>query len=328
MGPSFFQFDPIPDLVEIKFGPSAVSYDLVRSPIEIKISSLLKTLLAPTPHSAGVATRNENTQSRKTESKHSRRQPSDTRRSRNLNPRYPREPVDREQPQRRHRTLEPVDSVQAEKQSNRTPTQQPDQELMDHGNSSLDTSHSASWNYDKPADGGFGHSLFPERELEPIGEPFSTPDVGPIDEPVFDPVQDERWEEGIQANVDQEYSMSQGEPLQWEATDPFGLNDFEQEFSEPDEPLVGSSEPASTFFNGQDSFNVGEFDSVHDISMLEPSVDPGMAEEMLGLNSFEEIPDDQVGLPGVSNVAESNSLFPDSEGIFPGEFVEDDCLSF
>jgi len=329
VGPSFFEFNPVPNLVEIEIGPSAVSYDLVRSPIEIKISSLLKTLLAPTSNSPSATPRNDNTQLRTTQSKHTRRRPDDTRHSRDLDPRYTREPGDREQPQPRHRTAEPVDPVQAEKQPNRAASHPPEQGLIDHGNSSLDTSRPTSWDYDKPAnDEGSGHSLFPEREMELIGEPISTPEIGVVDEPVFEPVQDERWEEETQANVGQEYSPPQREPPRSEAADPLGLDSFDPVFPDPDEPLVESLDPVSAFFDDQNPFSVGEFDQNHDVSMLEPSVDPGMAEEMLGLNWFDEIPDDQIGLPGFSDVDEPDPWFPDSENIFPSEFEEDDWLSF
>ena len=329
VGPSFFEFDLVPDLVEIEIGPSVVSYDLVRSPIEIEISSLLETLLAPTPHSPSATPRNENTQSRTTQSKHTRRRPDDTRYSRTLDPRHTREPADREQPQPRHRTAESVRAVQTENQPNRPASHPPEQELIDHDSSSLDTSRQASWDYDKPAnDGDSRHSLFPERELGLIEEPISTPDIGAVDEPAFEPVQNERWEEETQANVGQEYSPPQMEPPRWGATDPLGLDDFDPVFSEPDEPLVESVEPVSAFFDDQNPFSVGEFDPGHDVSMLEPSVDPGMAEEMLGLDWFDEIPDDQMGLPGVSDVDEPNPLFPNSENTLPSGFGEDDWPSF
>jgi hypothetical protein len=208
-------------------------------------------------------------------------------------------------------------------QSNRTTSQPADEELFDHGSSSLDTSPPVSRDYDKPADGSPGHSLFSERELEPI----STPDIGAVDHPVFGPVHDERRKEETQANVDLEYSPSQGEPPWWEATDPFGLNKFDQEFSEPDEPLVDSVETGSAFFRDQTQSSVGEFDSDHDIPILDFSVNSGMAEEMRGSTWFEEIPDDQVSRSDVST-DESNPLFPDSEDMFSGEFEEDDWLSF
>lgn len=324
VGPSFFEFDPVPDLVEIKIGPSAVSYDLVRSPIEIKISSLLKALLAPTPHSPDAAPQNKNTQSPTTQSKHTRRRPDDTRHSKALGPRYIREPVDCEQPQSRHRTAEPVDSVEVEERSNRTTSQPAVEGLIDHGSSSLDTSPPVSLNHNKPADRAPSHSLFSEQELEPI----STPDIGPGENPAFEPVYDEQWEEDTQANVAPEYSPTQAKPPRWEEPDPFGLNQFDQEFSEFDEPLVESVEPAPAVFDDQNPSNLGEFNSDHDIPTLGPSMDPGMAEEMLTPIGFEKIPDDQLGLSGASTVDESNPLFPESEDMFSSEFAEDDWLFF
>jgi outer membrane biosynthesis protein TonB len=77
-GPEFIGLDPIPDLVEIDVGPSAVSHELVRSPVEIKIPSFLKGLLAPTPHSSDTAAPNASTQPSTAVDNHASRRADDT----------------------------------------------------------------------------------------------------------------------------------------------------------------------------------------------------------------------------------------------------------
>lgn len=53
-GPELIGLDPVPDLIEIDIGPSSVNQELVRSPVEIKISACSKRCL-PLLHAGEVS---------------------------------------------------------------------------------------------------------------------------------------------------------------------------------------------------------------------------------------------------------------------------------
>jgi hypothetical protein len=107
-GPEFIGLDPIPDLVEFDVGPSAVSHELVRSPVEIKISSFLKALLAPTPRSSGTVASNDSTWPSTAADNHARRRTDDTATRRRSAPRDTRETRYRGQDRRVERRREPL----------------------------------------------------------------------------------------------------------------------------------------------------------------------------------------------------------------------------
>jgi hypothetical protein len=304
-GPEFISFDPIPDLVEVDVGPSVVSHELVRSPVEIKISSFLKTLLAPTPRSSGTAAPNVGTQPSVAAYNHARRRTDDTATSRKSVPRDTYETrysdQDRRVDSRREPTIAP-DRRQhpAETWSKSSP--EPDNQRPKTADTTDYRSREELGTFDSRRSGN-------RRSLgfEPVicEESIGLQEVGVAGDPTVD--------RGMN------HSLPRREPPQSDA-DTIGLNEVAPGFSEPAEPVIDPVE--------QPALGFGMSDWEPGMLIDEPMVDPEVGAEMFGLDEFAQSSEGAVGLLGSDIENESNPLFPESEGFFPEPDAADDWLGF
>ncbi|WP_254538595.1 hypothetical protein [Halomarina litorea] len=298
-GPEFIGFDPIPDLVEVDVGPSVVSHELVRSPIEIKISSFLKAFLTPTPRSSGTAASNDSTWPSTAPDNHARRRTDDTATRRRSAPRDTWETRYLEQDRRVDRRREPLTAADRRQHPAETWPRSSGPEPENHRPTTADTSGYGSREEIGTLDVGRS-SIRRSLGSEPVidEEPIGPQDVVVADEPAVD--------------VGMDYSP------QWDA-DPFGLTDVTSGFSELEESAV---EPVE-----QPEFGFGMSDWRPGVLIEEPVMGPEIGGEMLGLDGFAESPESAVDLPGPNVENGSNPLFPEAESFFQ-EDAEDDWLTF
>ncbi|GAB6862708.1 hypothetical protein ACFR97_16375 [Haloplanus litoreus] len=305
-GPELIGLDPIPDLVEVDVGPSAASHELVHSPVEIKISSFLKALLTPTPHSSGTAASNDSTRPSTAPDNHARRRTDDTATRRRSAPRDTWETRHLEQDRRVDCRREPLTAADRRQHPAETWPRSSGPEPENHRPTTADTTGYGSREEISTFDGGrssTGRSLGPEPIIDE--EPIGPQDEGVADESAFD--------------VGIDYSPPRWEPPQLDS-DPFGLTDVTSEFSELEESAV---EPVE-----QPEFGLGMSGWGPGVLIEEPVMDPEIGAEMLGLDGFAESPEGAVDLPGLNVKNGSNPLFPEAESVFPEEDAEDDWLTF
>lgn len=328
-GPEVVELDPIPDLVEVDIGPSAVSQELVRSPIEIKISSFLKALFAPTPPRAAFSSTDESTRSTTTESQACQRR-DNTHPGRRSAARDSRDRRYREQDRRVYRSDDPWAPVERDKQPGRSRSQSPGREPVVRSRRSVAmASYGSREDTDVAGTRWLDTGLFSTSNLRTAENPL-IPDLEMVDESMSDPIYDERLGRRTPFDVRQEYS-----PLQRDAPDPFGCDDAAPAFSEAPEPPVNPAEPRIDsverfkMFSDKDPAPGFElFDWAPDGAIEEPVVELGIEEEMFGLDRFVEATEEPVGLSGLDANSGSNPLLPESDELFPDDSVAKDWLSF
>ena len=304
-GPELIGLDPIPDLVEVDVGPSAVSYELVRSPVEIKISSLLKSLLAPTSISSGTPASNDSTRPSAVADNRARRRTDDTTTGRRLAPRDTWENRHREQDRHVDHRREPLMDADRRQHPAETwpqssgPAENPRPTTADTigygGREEMGTFDGAR------SSGRRSLDWEPVMDEEPIGPQ----DVGIADEPAVD--------------VGMDYSPPRWEPQQWDA-DSFGLTDVDPGFSELEELAV---EPVE-----QPELGFGRSDWESGVLIKGPVIDPEIGVETLGFDGFEEPPEGSIDLSGLDVENRSNPLFSEAESSFPAADGKDDWLTF
>ncbi|MBX0324786.1 hypothetical protein EGH21_17305 [Halomicroarcula sp. F13] len=304
-GPEFIGFDPIPDLVEVDVGPSVVSHELVRSPVEIKISSFLKTLLALTPRSSGTATPDVGTQPSVAAYNHVRRRTDDTATSQKSVPRDTYETRYSDQDRRLDSRREPMTAADRRQHPAETwPRSSPEP-----GYQRPTTADTTGYGSHEEL-GTFDSRRSSDRRslgFEPVirEEPIGPQEVGVAGNPAVD--------------MDMNHSLPRREPPQSDA-DTFGLNDVAPGFSEPAESVMDPIE--------QPALGFGMSDWEPGMLIDEPMVDPEVGAEMLGLDEFAESSEGAVGLPGSDVENGSNPLFLESECLFPEPDAADDWLGF
>lgn len=303
-GPEFIGLDPIPDLIEVDIGPSAASQELIRSPIEIKISALLKALLAPTPRRRIATTVGDSTETSTVIDRHTHQRANDARRRRKQDIHDSQETQYRELDQCTTWTADPLTTFSGMGQSTGRRPQSPNHEPGNRHQPTADVTGFDGWEQRSATAGGyFGDHPSPGRD--PLMEEFiRTQDSAAVDEPA--------------ADVGLDYSAPQWEPPQWDV-DPFEMSDFGPGLAEPKESAFGSVEQAEPSF--------GAFDWEPSVSIEEPEVDPEFGKEVFGLDGFAESREEMVGLPGFDTGNSLNPLFPDAAG-FSDEDLEEDWLSF
>lgn len=293
-GPEFIGFDPIPDLIEVDVGPSAVSYELVRSPVEIKISTYLKTLLAPTPRSSGTAAPNGSTQPSSAAYNHARRRTDDTRTSRKSAPSDTYKTRNRDQDRRVDSRREPMTAADRRQRPAESwpmsSSPEPDDQRPTTANTTSYSSCEELGTFDNRRS-----SAHRSLGFEPVTREDSirTHEMGVADDP--------------SVNMGMDYSLPRWEPSQWDA-DIFGLNDVAPGFSEPAESVMDPVEQPALGF-GMSGCELG-------MLIDEPIADPEAGAEMLGIDEFVESSEGAVGLLGSDVENGSNSLFPESENFF------------
>lgn len=304
-GPEFISLDPVPDLIEIDVGPSAVSHELVRSPIEIKISSFLKDLLAPTPHSSCTAASNDSERPSTAADNHARQRTDDTATIRKSAPRDTYETRYSDQDRRVNRRHESLTATNR-RQHPAEADPRSGSELENHRPTAVDTSGYGGREEMDTFD-GVRSSNRCSLGWEPVmgEEPIGLQDVGVAKEPAVD--------------GELNHSPPRWEPPQWDA-DPFGLRDVDPGFSELEESVV---EPVE-----QPELGLGMSDWEAGVSIEDPVVDAETCAEMVGLGEFTEPPESAVGLPGPDVETGSNPLLPDAESFFPEEDEKDNWLTF
>lgn len=305
LGPEFIDLDLIPDLIEVDVGPSAVSHELVRSPVEIKISSLIKALLMPTPRSTGTVASGDSTRPSTATDNHTRRRTNAARTGWNPATRDDWGPRYREQ----GGGVDGRDSLAAASRrqlSTGTQSKSFGRETEDRCGTLPDTSGYSSWDDIGASDVGRSGD-WRSRKWESVVEegPTGAEDASVVDEPA--------------GHVGIDYSAPLRDPQQWDI-DPFGLRDFDPGYSEPTEPLVEPVEPPDL------GFGLPDWDL--EVSIEESRIDRVNGEEMFGLDGFSEPSEEAVGLPGLDVESQSNPLLSDGESFFSEEEVEDEWLPF
>jgi hypothetical protein len=302
-GPEFIGLDPIPDLVEIDIGPSAVSKELVRSPVEIKISSFIKALLTPTPRSYDSADLNDNALS--SSENHANRQTDDRATRRRSAPADTFETRYRDQDRYMGPRNKPLTGTYGQQESVEKWLMSSD---LEHENHRLTTTDKTGYG-SREEIGGVDDERSNERHsfhTEPVEEevPLEPRDMGVAYETALD--------------MGMNYSLPRWGSTQWNA-DPFGLNDIATGFSEPEESVIDPIEQPELGFgmSDQDTGTLSE----------EPVVDPDAGAEVFGLDEFSESLEGGVDL-SVSDVKSgSNPLF-EAESFLPEKDAEDDWLRF
>jgi hypothetical protein len=304
-GPEFIGLDPIPDLIEVDIGPSAVSQELVRSPVEIKISALLKALLAPTPGRRGATSTDDSMEASTVTDRHSHQRSIDAHSRRKQTIHDSQETQHDELYQYTNRTADPLTAFSGMNQSTERRPQSPNHEPGNHHRPPADLTDFGGWK-NKAATGRESYGDRPSHRRDP-----------PTQEAIR--TQDSRAVRGSTVDVGRDYSPPPWEPPQWDA-DPFGMSDFGAGLAVREESAFGTVEQAEPSF--------GAFDQVPSLSIEEPEVDPGFSEEVFGLDGFAESREEMVGLPGFDTGSGSGPLFPNAEGFVSNENLEEDWLSF
>lgn len=304
-GPEVIGLDPIPDLIEVDVGPSVWSQELVRSPVEFKMSSLLKSLLTPTPRRTGAPTADDSTRPSSTTDSHTRQRTDAPRPRREQVTRDSRETRYREEDRLADRTTDRLTAFDRMNQSTGKRPQSPEREPGNRRQPTADVVDFGGWENEAATGGGYFDDR-PFLQWEPLKEePICTQDVETVDEPAVD--------------VGLAYSPPWSNPPQPDA-DPFGMRDFDPGFAEPGGSGLDSVE--------QSDLGFGAFDWEPDVSIMEPAVEPGFGEEMYGLDGFAKPPDEAAGLLNFNSDNGANPLLPAAEGFFPGTDFEEDWLSF
>jgi hypothetical protein len=300
LGPEFIGFDPIPDLIEVDIGPSVVSQELVRSPVEIKISALLKTLLAPTPPRRDTTTTEVSTETSEAIDGHTHQRANDARpKGRQTIPDLQKTQDDNRNPFA-NQTTDALTALSGRDQSTEGRPQSTKHDPGNHHRPTVDVTGFDGWKNEA----AIGREFYDDRTF--LGrnslteEALRTQDSETVDESTSD--------------VGLDYS-----PPQWDA-DPFGMADFDLGFDESEESAFGAGEQAEPSF--------GAFDWEGSVSIEGPAVEPGFGEEMFGLDGFAESHEGVVGLPGLDTGNNSSPLFPDGEGFFSDGDLEEDWSLF
>jgi hypothetical protein len=302
-GPEFIGLDPIPDFIEVDIGPSAVSQELVRSPVEIKISALLKALLAPTPCRRDAATADDSTGMATAIDRHTHQRANDARPREKQTIRDSQGTQSHESDQYTTWAADPLTTFSRMGQSTERRPQSPDYEPENCHQPTADVTGFGGWEQRSVTAGGYvGDQPSPGMDLL-MEKSIRTQDSAPVDEPATD--------------VGLDYSPPRWEPPYWDANS-FGMSDFGTGLAEPTESAFGSVEQTEPSF--------GAFDWKSSVSIEE--VDLGFGDEMFGLNGFAESRKEMVGLPGFDTGNGPDLLFPDTEGFFSDEDLEEDWLSF
>ena len=304
-GPEFISLDPVPDLVEVDVGPSAVSHELVRSPIEIKISSFLKALLEPTPPSSCTEASNDSERSSTAADNHARRRTDDTATNRKSVSHDTYETRYSDQDRRVDRRRDSITDTNRRQHPWETYLRS-GSELENHRPTTADTSGYGS----REEIGAFDDGRSSDRcslGRDPVidEEPIGSQNVGVTNESAVDEKMN--------------YSSPRWEPPQRDA-DPFGLTNLAPGFSELGESVVEPVEQSEIGF-GMSDWEPGKLTE-------EPVMDAEIGAETLGLDELAEPPEGAVGLPNPDIESVSNSLFPEAESFLPEEDVGDDWLTF
>jgi len=306
LGPEFIDLDPIPDLIEVDIGPSVVSQELVRSPVEIKISSFLKTLLTPTPHNSVTSASDDGARMSMGSDNQARQRTGDTRARRGPTTRDSRGTPYREENWHVDRHCDSPSDFSGRRHPGRGRSRSSDRELDKHCQSPEGLAGYESWEGMGVSDSGRSDDRRPLGWKPAVEEEQTgTQNVGVVDEPAVD--------------VGMDYSPPRWDPSQGDF-DPFEPSTFDPGFSEPEQSIV---EPV-----GQSELGFEAFDWKPDVAIEESVVDPEIGEEMFGLDGFTEPHEESVGLPGLDADNDSTPLFPDATNFFPDEDEEDDWLSF
>ncbi|WP_128478953.1 hypothetical protein [Halorussus pelagicus] len=304
-GPEFVGLDPIPDLIEVDIGPSAVSQELIRSPVEIKISALLKSLLAPTPRRRDAITTDDRTETSAAIDGHTHQRANDAHPRRKQAIRDSQETQYGELDQLTTRTADPLTAFSGMGQSTERRPQSPDHEPEKRHQPTADVTGFGDWEQRSVTSGGYGDDR-PSPGRDPLmEEAICTQDSGAAGESATD--------------VGLDYSPPRWEPPQWD-DHPFGISDFGLGLAEPEESAFGSVEQAELSF--------GAFDWEPSMSIEEPEVDPGFDEEVFEPDGFAESRQEMGGLPGFTTGNSPDPLLPDAECFFSDEELEEDWLSF
>jgi len=306
VGAEFIGVDLIPDLVEVNVGPSAVSYELVKSPIEINLSSILTTLLAPTPRRSNRAGSADSMQASRPVGNHTRQQIDETA----TEPRSTsHEPIEHGSHHQEGRLNHDPERLPAADQRRKPPTSSPQssgtEPDIDRSSTTATNSHRIDkerrqddpvWTTDRDT-----RSWGPESTQEPI-EPEG---LGVAETPAID--------------VGVNHSSHGTELSQWD-TKLFGSTDVDPGFSELDESV---SEPLEQVRLGgtNTDWEPGIVDE-------EPVSDLEIGTEGLGFEEFAECAEAMDGLPGLDVEPGSNTLFPETENNFTEEHTMDDWLTF
>jgi len=304
-GPEFIGLDPIPDLIEVDIGPSAVSQELVQSPVEIKISALLKALLAPTPRRRGATSTDDSTETSTVTDRHSHQRSNDAHPRRKQTIPDSQETQYRELDQLANRTADPLLAFSGMNQSTKRRPQSPNHEPRNHHRPTADVTGFGGWKNKAAADRESYDDRPSHRRDLPTQEAIRT--------------QDSRAVGGSTADVGLDYSPPRWEPPQWD-TDPFGISDVGAGLAEREESAFGTVEQTEPSF--------GAFDQVPSVSIEESGVDPGFSEDVFGLDGFAESREEMVDLPCLDTGSGSDPLFPNAESFVSNEDLEEDWLSF
>ena len=295
IGPEFIGLDPIPDLIEVDIGPSAVSQELVQSPVEIKISALLKSLLAPTPRRRGVTATDDRTETSTAIDGHTHQWANDARPRRKQTIRDSQETQHGELYQFANRTADPITAFSGMNQSTERRPQPHNHEPENYQQLTADVTGFDGWK-NKAATGRDSYDDWPSVRRDPLmEEAIRTQDSGAVNESTSD--------------VGLNYS-----PLQWDV-DLFGMSDFDLGLNKPEKAAFGSVEPAEPSF--------GAFDWESSVSIEKPAVEPGFDEEMFGQDGSAESREEVVGLPRLDTENDTSPLVPDGEGFLSDEDLEE-----
>ncbi|MFC7043954.1 hypothetical protein [Halonotius sp. GCM10025705] len=261
----FIGLDPIPDLIEIDIGPSAVSKELVRSPVEVKLSSFIKTLLAPTPRSYGTAALNDNAPQSSSDNRAHRQTDDRTTRWRSV-PADTYETGYSEQDRCMDRHHKPLTGSYGQQES---VEKWPMSSGLEHENHHPTTADKTGYG-SREEIGGFDDERSNEPHSfhrEPVVEeaPIEPRDMCVADEPAVD--------------MGMNYSLPRWGSTQWNA-DPFGLSDIAAGFSEPEESAIDPIE--------QPELGFGMFDQDTGMLSEESVVDTDAGAEVFGLDEFSE----------------------------------------
>lgn len=321
VAPELLDLDLVPDIVEVDMGLNAVSHELVRSPIEIKVSSLLKNLVHPTSPSTGPAQTERNTRSKKSEHTRSHNNTADNRTPRDRTTRYPHENSYREQEPAVYRHRERVEYPETDEWATGTKSSM---QSGDAGVSSYSTAEAYDYSGWEPSDtlnnGVFGQGGFSEWESRMAEEMVGIPGTDVMDEPATPPLQDEEWGVGHQSGLNQEYSLPRVDLPQVDGPDLPEFGDLEAMLREPDAPFVDAVE---SFSWGADEPGFG-FEN-RDYTPDAPVVEPETGADLFRVNWFEESVEEVRNSFDAGEI-DSNPLFPELED---GYFEElDDWLTY
>ncbi|QLH82999.1 hypothetical protein [Halosimplex pelagicum] len=319
------ELDLAPDLVEIDIGPSAMSQELVRSPVQLKISSFIKSLFAPSPRYTDTGSHQEATGFETAVESYSRSRTDKGNPEQRQTIREAQSTSSQEQHRAGEHVNEPVEFIEGNERPVDPRPQLPSQRFEESCHPSADMAGYVNGE-ETVGSGQSQDSFLPGQESLRVDDLDNTGDSPRLDDLVSKPAIDESqetWSEPCQVPSD---SLSQLDPPRLDPN-AVGQVDLDCGFDDLGEPAVDAVEPFPMVSQEESAsgFNQCSWEPYRSID--EPSVDSRAVEDVFETGGFFEEPEDSIEAPDPIARNRSEQLLPDAEPFAADEDLSEDWPS-